>query len=652
MRLCADRARALPGAREARLMCGVCGITHADPAKPVDPRLIRTMTDAIVHRGPDDDGYFVDGPVGLGMRRLSIIDLAGGKQPIANEDDTIHIVYNGEIYNYVRLRGELERAGHAFSSQSDTEVVVHAYEDHRVGCLDLLRGMFALALWDARERVLLLAVDRFGIKPLYWAVTDAGVTFGSELKCVLRSGMVARELDHDALAQYLTFSYIPPPATIIAGVHKLAPGTYLRWSADRGAEVGRYWQPPPDAANGTHTPGETRARLRDALAETVRSHLVSDVPVGAFLSGGIDSSAIVALMSEASDEPVRTFSIGFTDPRHSELDKARIVARKYNTQHHELIVEPEAVDLLPKLIGHFDEPFGDASALPTYHVSKLAHEHVKVVLSGDGGDELFLGYTLFRGLTLARHAQALPAPLRHAAAALTEHAPRTPSAPLNDRLALLRRRVANTLLAPEEAYKRKISAPGIDALAPVLAPELRSSIEQRNPFQIVDDWLETFRERNGAHPLSSFVHTGFQTSLAGDMLVKVDRMSMANSLEVRVPFLDQQLAEHVATIPIGRRMPRWRLKGLLRDAVADELPAEIRNAPKHGFTVPLSAWFRGDLDGFAREVLVSPEVECRGFLDRSGIEKMLSRHREGADDLGTAVWVLLVFELWCRETLD
>jgi asparagine synthase (glutamine-hydrolysing) len=632
-------------------MCGICGIAHTDADRPVDPALVRSMTDAIVHRGPDDDGSFVDGAIGLGVRRLSIIDVEGGRQPIANEGRSVRLVYNGEIYNYRQLRRELERAGHVFSTDSDTEVVVHAYEDDAVTFLDRLRGMFALALWDERGGTLLLAVDRFGIKPLYYAINADGIAFGSELKCVVRSGMAATEVDHVGLAQYLTFSYIPPPATIFVGVRKLAPGTYLRWAPDRHAEIHRYWEL-PSVTNGAHTAAETQAHVRDVLADAVRSHLVSDVPVGAFLSGGIDSSAIVALMSEASPEPVRTFSIGFTDPRHSELSKARIVARKYNTDHHELIVEPEAVDLLPKLIAHFDEPFGDASALPTYHVSKLAREHVKVVLSGDGGDELFLGYTLFRGLTLARHAQALPAPLRRGLATLVDQVPATPSAALNDRLAGLRKRVADTLLPPRDAYKRKIAAPGLDVLRPLLSSDLRNSFAHVNPYQVVDDWLDAYAEHDGVHPLSSFVYTGFQTSLAGDMLVKVDRMSMANSLEVRVPLLDHLLAEHVAGIPIERRMPAGRLKGLLRDTLATELPHEIRNAPKRGFTVPLKTWFRGDLDAFAREVLASPDVERRGFFDRSAVEEMLGRHRSGTDDLGTEVWVLLVLELWCREVLD
>jgi asparagine synthase (glutamine-hydrolysing) len=610
------------------------------------------MADAIVHRGPDDDGYFVSGHVGLGMRRLSIIDLEGGKQPIGNEDGTVQLVYNGEIYNYRALRRDLQAAGHVFASDSDTEVVVHAYEQHGVDCLSLLRGMFGLALWDARRRRLLLAVDRFGIKPLYYAAPSAGIAFGSELKCLLRSGLVDREVDYDALGQYFRFSYIAPPATIFAGVRKLAPGTLLTWSPDRGAETCQYWDSPRDRVDAGPTAAETKSSLRAALVDAVGSHLVSDVPVGAFLSGGIDSSALVALMSEAATEPIRTFSIGFHDPRFSELDKARAVARMYDTDHHELVVEPASVELLPKLVAHFDEPFADSSALPTYHVSKLAREHVKVVLSGDGGDELFLGYTIFRGLKMARSAQALPEPVRRVLAGLAQRLPVTRSASLNDRLEVLLKRVADTMLPPDLAFKRKITPPGLEGVDPLLSPSLRSNLAQRNPFEIVEGWLDRYASGNGDHPLTSFVYTGFQTSLAADMLVKVDRMSMANSVEVRVPLLDHVLAEHVATIPFDRRMPGLRLKGLLKDTMADALPPEILKAPKQGFGVPLAAWFRGDLQDYAREVLVSPDVARRGFLDTAAIEQMLARHRTGAGNLGTVIWVLLMFELWCREALE
>jgi asparagine synthase (glutamine-hydrolysing) len=634
-------------------MCGLCGIAYERESDRVDRDVIRRMTAAIVHRGPDDDGYYVGGGVGLGMRRLAIIDLRGGKQPIANEDGTVQLVHNGEIYNYRELRCELERSGHRFSTRSDSEVIVHAYEEHGDACLQRLRGMLGLAIWDVRQRRLLLAVDRFGIKPLYYASHSKGIVFGSELKCILASGLVARDIDLDALAEYFTLGYIAPPATIFAGVRKLGPGSLLRWSAGSAIDLHQYWDVPRSVSELEHTGSDTREALRAALLDTVRAHLASDVPVGAFLSGGIDSSVVVALMSEAMSEPVRTFSIGFADPRYSELDKARAVARRYGTEHHELIVEPEAIDVLPSIVAHFDEPFADSSALPTYHLSKLARRHVKAVLSGDGGDEVFLGYTLFRGLELSRHAQALPKRLRRVAAGLAEHhLPLTQSAPHNDRLALLGKRLTDTMVPPDVAFTRKLSAPGLDVIRPFLSAELRGSLDTRDPFATVHGWLERYSRSTKGHPLERFVRTGFQTSLPGDMLVKVDRMSMAHSLEVRVPFLDYLLVEHVARIPMSRLVPRWQLKGLLKETMAHELPREVRRAPKRGFTVPVAAWFRGNLAEYAREVLVSLDTRQRGFLDTPSVERMLARHRDGEQNSGAAIWTLLMFELWCRWALD
>ncbi|MBV8941887.1 MAG: asparagine synthase (glutamine-hydrolyzing) [Solirubrobacterales bacterium] len=632
-------------------MCGICGVLHAEPEAPVSAARIREMTASIAHRGPDDDGFYVEGPVGLGMRRLSIIDLESGRQPIANEDRTVVLVYNGEVYNYRSLRNELEAAGHSFRTRTDTEVVVHAYEDGGADGIGRLRGMFALALWDSARRSLLLAVDRFGIKPLYYAAGPEGIAFGSELKCILLSGASKRQIDPQALAQYFTFGYIPPPATIFADVRKLAPGSLLRWTPRDGAQVRQYWESPRDRLDQQRTIPETKAQLREALIDAVHSHLVSDVPVGAFLSGGIDSSALVALMSKSVDEPVRTFSIGFVDPRYSELPKARLIAHRYRTQHHELVVEPESVELLPRLVRHFDEPFADASALPTYHVSRLAREHVKVALAGDGGDELFLGYTLFRGLKVAHLAGVLPDAVRQRIATLAARTPRVGGATVGDRVELTLKRLADSILPPELAFKRKMSAPGLDVVRPMLSGDLDRELEPQDPFAIVDHWLARYDRMDGAPPLEKFVYTGFQTSLAGDMLVKVDRMSMANSLEVRVPFLDHVLAEYVATIPVERRMPGWRLKPLLRDTIADLLPASIRRQSKWGFAVPLATWFRGDVADYAREVLVSDQLRRRGLLDADAIEAMLARHLAGARNLGPVIWALLMFELWCQETL-
>ena len=632
-------------------MCGICGIVHADPERPVDRVVVERMCDAIVHRGPDDAGFHVEGRVGLGMRRLSIIDLEHGSQPMTNEDGTVHLVHNGEIYNYRSLRDALRGAGHQFRTHSDTEVIVHAYEEGRDSFLTRLRGMFALAVWDDRRERLTLAIDRFAIKPLYYSETAVGIVFGSELSCLLRSGLVDREVDLDALAEYFTFGYIPAPRTVFRGVKKLAPGQALVWTPSHEAEISRYWLAPESASRRGGRRNEVRTALRDVLRESVQAHLVSDVPLGAFLSGGVDSSTIVALMSEVVSEPVKTFSIGFADPRYNELPKARLVARRFETDHHELTVVPEDVDLLPRIVAHFGEPFADASALPTYHVSRLAHQHVKVALSGDGGDELFLGYTIFRGIELARLAERLPRRVRAAALATAGALPTGPSAAWNDRLDRLRKRVTDTFAGPHYAYRRKLTAPGVSAVVPFLSEELGRELLARDPYSAVEATFRILASDGRADSLDTFVRAGFAFSLPNDMLVKVDRMSMAHSLEVRVPLLDHVVAEFVATVPVEDRFRGWRLKRLLKEVMRGTLPDEILAGPKRGFVVPLSAWFRSDLASFAREALTAPDAKARGFVDTAAVDDLLARHASGRSNLGSVIWSLLVFELWCREVL-
>jgi asparagine synthase (glutamine-hydrolysing) len=611
------------------------------------------MCDAIVHRGPDEDGYFVSGPVALGMRRLSIIDLESGKQPVHNEDSTIQVVFNGEIYNYRELKASLEMLGHSFYTRSDTEVIVHAYEQYGAGCFEKLRGMFGIAIWDARLQCLFLAIDRFGIKPLYFAPNRNNLIFGSELKCLLVSGEISREMDFEALSQYFTFGYIPAPQTIFRDVKKLLPGHFLRWTALDGVKIQPYWDFPKNAASQRHdrSPSQTRQELLEVLKDAVRSHLISDVPLGAFLSGGIDSSVVVALMSQVTKEPVKTFSIGFNDKQFNELDKARLVARHFHTDHHEMIVEPETVDILPKLVSHFGEPFADSSALPTYYVSKMAREHVKVALSGDGGDELFLGYTVFQGLEVARYLHKLPSPVRSATRSLLEALPELSQPAFTDRMARWKKRILDSLLPPDEAYKNKLFIAGLPAIIPMLSNGLQQELMACEPYKLLDGYLNDYPTGPGNHPLERFVYAGLKIPLCNDMLVKVDRMSMANSLEVRVPLLDNVLAEFVATIPIQQRFPHWRLKGLLKDTMAGFLPPEILNQPKQGFSIPLAAWFRGDLSGFAQDVLLDSSAARRGFWNLPEIEKMLRTHQAGSKNLGAVIWSMLIFELWCQQTI-
>jgi asparagine synthase (glutamine-hydrolysing) len=631
-------------------MCGICGVVLGDRAESVSEAVVRAMCAAISHRGPDDEGIFLDRFVGLGARRLSIIDVEGGHQPISSEDGSVTAAYNGEIYNFRELREELQARGHSFATRADTEVLVHGWEEFGVDVVQRLRGMFAFAIWDARAEELFLAVDRFGIKPLYWAAGTGAFVLGSELSCVLASGLVDRELDHQALAEYFAVGYIPAPSTILRGVKKLPPATRMRLKPGSEPSLDRYWSPPSAREADGGDVERIRADLLDALRDAVRSHLVSDVPLGAFLSGGIDSSVIVALMAEASSEPVRTFSIGFPDAEHDELDKARLVAARYATDHHELVVEPSGVDVLPKLVSHFAEPFADASALPTYHVSSLAAQSVKVALSGDGGDELFVGYTTFQGVELARRLERIPRPLREAALAVAGGVPRLPWPTIADRADRAVKRASDSLVGATDAYRRKVALTDPGVVAPLLTSDLRAQLSAHNPFRAIDASLGA--NANGGDPLERFLRTNLDVSLPSDMLVKVDRTSMASSLEVRVPFLDHVLAEFVLALPVRTRFPRWRLKGLLRDAVRDLLPEPLLTQSKHGFTVPLSRWFRDDLNGFAADVLLDDATARRGYLDVHAVRDVLSNHATGRRNAAALIWSLLMFELWCREVLE
>ncbi len=634
-------------------MCGIAGLVSNCSSVTADRETLRLMCDAISHRGPDDEGYFFSGPVGLGIRRLSIIDLATGHQPIHNEDSTVQLVFNGEIYNYLELRPELEARGHKFYTQTDTEVIVHAYEEYGEACVEKLRGMFGLALWDERQQSLLLAIDRFGIKPLYYSVSEEGIIFGSELKSLLVAPPFRRrEIDFGALAQYFALGYIPPPATIYKSTRKLSPGCVLRWTAAGGAVVRPYWDLSNEHIDRGRPPAETRDQLRAALKDAVRSHMISDVPVGAFLSGGIDSSIVVALMSEVSTAPVKTFSIGFAHREHNELGLARLVAERFSTEHCEWIIEPETVDVLPDLVASFDEPFADPSALPTYYVAKMAKEFVKVALSGDGGDELFVGYTIFRGLELSRYLQLLPASLLKVMAALPGMLPQTKNPGWNDRIARWSKQATDSVQPPDRAFRSKLTPAGSPGVWSLLSSELQEQLAGHNPYLSVDEWLARYTFDDRAHPLEQFLQTVLKVSLAGDMLVKVDRMSMKNSLEVRVPLLDHVLAEFVASVPVKQRFPGWRLKGLLRDTMADVLPRAILNHPKHGFTIPLADWFRGDLAQMASDILLSNEAGQRGFINTAEVEKLLQSHRQGRQNLSSVIWSLLIFELWCRRSAN
>jgi asparagine synthase (glutamine-hydrolysing) len=616
-------------------MCGICGQASLDGVTGRDPAALRSMNEALVHRGPDSDGMLLDGPVGLAMRRLSIIDLAGGDQPIANEDGSVHVVQNGEIYNYRELMAGLEQRGHTFSTHSDTEVLVHLYEERGPRFVEELRGMFAIALWDAGRRRLVLARDRFGIKPLYYATARGVLSFASELKALMRQPELSGEVDLDAVEAFLAFNSIPAPLTIYREARKLPPGHLLVWEGG-DPRVERYARPGPAPA-GEQLRGsedELAAELRARLRDSVRAHLVADVPVGVMLSGGVDSSALAALASQESSGRVNTFSIGFEERSFNELDLARLVAERYGTEHHELVVRPDAAELMHEIAEFFDEPFADSSALPTYLVSKLASEHVKVALSGEGGDELFGGYFTYV-------ADLIAPVVGRPAAALRPLVERLPSSSRRTSLDYMAKRFARAAALPplerHHGWKEIFSA------------EARAELLGARPGGVrdpLDVYRARYAETAGSEPIARLQDVDIGIYLPDDLLTKIDRASMAHSLEARVPFLDTALADFALALPRRMRVRGLQKKRLLRKAVEPLVPREIVRGRKRGFSIPAAAWLRGELEPFAREVLSPETVRRQGFFDPATVTGVLDRHVSGREDLSRQLWGLMSFGLW------
>jgi asparagine synthase (glutamine-hydrolysing) len=614
-------------------MCGICGVVTAGGERP-DLDVVRRMSSCLVHRGPDSDGLHADGPAALAARRLSIIDLEGGSQPIANEDGSVVVVQNGEIYNYRELRQELERSGHRFATASDTEVLVHAYEEHGDAFVERLRGMFAIAVWDSRASRLLLARDRFGIKPLFYRFASRSLSFASELKAMLEQPGFSREIDPRAVAAFLAFNSVPAPMTIFSEARKLSAGCTLAWQ-DGKIEERRYARPRPVPADQARSgpAGELADELRETLRDSVRAHLVADVPVGVLLSGGIDSAGLTALAAGESSEPVRTFSIGFEEASFDELERARLIADRYRTEHHELVLRPDAAELLPSLVDAFDEPFGDSSAVPTYLVSKLAADEVKVALSGEGGDELFGGYYTYVADLLAPKV----APLTAMAAPLVEALPSSDSkVSLDYKAKRFVRGARLPALERHHAWKEIFPAP------------MRASLlgERVGGWDPVDLLRDRYAETEGAEPLARLQDLDLGIYLADDLLVKTDRSSMAHSLELRVPFLDQRVAEFALGLATPLKVRGFAKKRLLRRALAPLLPREIVRGPKQGFSIPLAAWLRGPLEPFARETLSAATLERQGCLDPAVVTPILDRHCSGEEDLSRQLWGLMSFTLW------
>lgn len=624
-------------------MCGITGIVGTHQNYVADAAQVHSMCQTIVHRGPDDEGIFAKGCAALGMRRLSIIDLSSGHQPIHNEDRSIWVVFNGEIYNFPELRRQLQSRGHRFYTNTDTEVLVHLYEDSGAGCVDKLRGMFAFAIWDEHRQRLLLARDRFGKKPLYYALTKERLLFGSEIKAILAVAPELCEVDPEGLLNFFYFGYIPDPLTAFTRIRKLSPGHLLEFAAGQ-VRVTKYWELPRYGVYEPSSEEECLEEMEKRLAEAVRIRLISDVPLGALLSGGVDSSTVVALMARESSRQVKTFSIGFSKSDFNEAQHARVVAQHFGTEHHELFVEPQIEETVQQLTRSLEEPFGDSSMVPTYHVCQLARQHVTVALAGDGGDELFAGYERYKKYLRRRWLRAFP-PGTGRLYREQIH-PRIPSEWRGGRF------LYNLSLSFRERYLDEISVlPAALRERSIFSKDfLYWADKQPSPYNLFRSYLD---EGPTSDPLSSVQYLDAKTYLAGDILTKVDRMSMATSLEVRAPLLDHVFAEWAVQLS-----PRWRMRFgemkyiLKKLAERVGVPKQVLYRRKQGFSMPLVHWMRQEPSPALLEILLEPKTIQRGYLNLEGVRRRIREHRQGLRDRSWEIWHLLVFELWHRNFLE
>jgi len=624
-------------------MCGITGV-YQERGEPVAFETLAAMMGIIGHRGPDDEGSYVEDGIGLGMRRLSIIDLEGGKQPIANEDGKVVTVFNGEIYNYRELRSELSGRGHKFASASDTEVIVHLYEEFGDECVQRLRGMFAFAVWDSRRRRLLIARDRLGIKPLYYTESKGRLIFASEIKAILQHPDIQARLDLQGLSGYLSLKYVPSPATMFEGIRSLPPGHRLICDT-HGTTVKPYWDLSfAQNHTGKHSEAEYTEQLEALLKETVRIHLVSDVPFGAFLSGGLDSSTIVALMSQFLNDPVKTFSVGFegNGAAYSELPYARMVASRYRTDHHEVIIEPRhLINLAEKVIWHLDQPIADDACIANFMVAELASRHVKMVLTGEGGDELFAGYARYSGERLSPLFRYATPAGKFLALAASRRIP-----------GLRRPKLALYALCQADEAKRLANwfpLFNCGMKASLLDDEVKATLNGTSADDIFADHLS---RTDGRDPLSRMLYVDTKLWLADDLLARGDKTSMAASLEARVPLLDHKLVEFAASLPPQLKIRRFTRKYLLREVSRALLPAEIVNRKKKGFPMPFAVWFRKDARSFLHDILSPATVRRRGLFNPAYVESLLHQHDTGFADHGTLLWSLLSVELWHRLFID
>ena len=626
-------------------MCGIVGIVRND-GKPVDEPLLSRMCEAIRHRGPDEDGFYVNGSVGLAMRRLSIIDLKSGQQPIHNQDRSSWIVFNGEIYNYLELREKLEKLGHTFYTNSDTEAIVHAYDQFGADCPTHLRGMFAFAIWNERTQELFLARDRVGKKPLLYAHVNGSLIFGSEFSALLLHPDISRDIQPEALDYYLSFMCIPAPLTAYKAIRKLEPGHWLRWRKGE-VESQRYWQ--PDFTKKLEiTEEEAGERTVEILREAVRVRLMSEVPLGAFLSGGIDSSAVVALMAQESSTPVKTFSIGFDEHDFSELHHARRIAEHVGADHHEFIVRPDAMEVLPILVEHYGEPYADSSAVPTYYVARETRKHVTVALNGDGGDESFAGYERYIAMRLTEKYRRVPSFLRESV--IKETVNLIPSSPTKRSRVKSAKRLLEAVSLPRvDRYTHWVSVFNDQTKQPLYSDFFRQQTEGTNPTGLLAEW---FKRANGIGILDAMLLTDQMTYLPNDLLVKVDIATMAVSLEARSPFLDHHVIEFAASLPQDLKLRRLTSKYLLKKVLKKLLPSENLNRRKMGFGVPIGHWFRGKMQPFLREVVLSEKALRRGLFKPEAVKQLIELHTRGERDYSHQLWTLLMLELWFQRFID
>ncbi len=627
-------------------MCGIAGFVNAN-GSGVDRSILESMNQAIFHRGPDEDGVYIHENVGLAMRRLSIIDVSGGQQPVHNAAKTRWIVFNGEIYNYQGLREDLEKLGHEFYTKSDTEAVVHLYDEYGIDCLRHLRGMFAFAIWDAIDKSLFLARDRVGKKPLLYSHQTTGdLIFGSEFQAVLKHPDISRDVDYDAIDSYMSYLCVPAPKTAFKQIRKLEPAHWLRWR-DGKIETKRYWQP-DFSKKRKISEVEAIEETTRILRESTKLRLISEVPLGAFLSGGVDSSAVVALMAQESSSPVKTFSIGFEEEDFSELKYARKVAEHVGAEYNEFIVRPNALDVIPTLVEHYGEPYADSSAIPTYYVAKETRKYVTVALNGDGGDESFAGYERYAAMRIAERYEHMPQALRKIFI----------EAPINmlptsefkrSRLRDAKRFLRAANLPRTERYFRWVSVFNGDTKPELYTRDFAATVSGQDATALLDHW---FSLANGTGTLDATLLTDQMTYLPNDLLVKVDIASMANSLEARSPFLDHKLIEFAASLPEGIKMNGVETKSLLKKVAARLVPKEVIYRRKMGFGVPIGKWFRGEMKDFVRGILLSERSLNRGIIKPEILERYVNEHTTASRDHSFQLWTLLMLELWFQRFID